>query len=390
MERIGIYGGTFNPPHVGHLRAAEAAMALLRLDRLILMPAFCSPDKQVPEVAADHRLRMLRLAAKPNMEVSELEVARGGTSYTVDTLRQLREMYPDAELVLLLGSDSFEGFLSWKEPEEILKLASLAVLCRGGKKETAAIEQQKQRLEEMGAKIYRVDNPVTEISSSNLRRMLAFGCGREFLPEGVESYIRSNGLYDTRKNWKNLPMEQLECAVISLLKPNRVRHVLGCRDTAAELARIWGADENDAARAGMLHDVTKALDGPLQLTLCKAYDIMLDEFSTKNPKTLHALTGSLVADRVFGENQAVVDAICSHTTGKGNMNTLEKIIYVADYMEPNRDFPGVEELRQLAYTNLDKALKLGLEMTLAVLKERGSDISPESAEALRYLESNGV
>ena len=117
---------------------------------------------------------------------------------------------------------------------------------------------------------------------------------------------------------------------------------------------------------------------------------MLDEFSTKNPKTLHALTGSLVADRVFGENQAVVDAICSHTTGKGNMNTLEKIIYVADYMEPNRDFPGVEELRQLAYTNLDKALKLGLEMTLAVLKERGSDISPESAEALRYLESTGV
>ena len=390
MERIGIYGGTFNPPHVGHLRAAEAAMALLRLDRLILMPAFCSPDKQTPEVSAEHRLQMLRLAAKPDMEVSELEIARGGTSYTVDTLRQLREMYPDAELVLLLGSDSFEAFLSWKAPEEILKLASLAVLCRGGKKETAGIEQQKKRLEEMGGKIYRVDNPVTEISSSNLRRMLAFGCGREFLPEGVEACIRNNGLYDTRKNWKKLPMEQLEKVVISLLKPNRVRHVLGCRDTAAELARIWGADENDAARAGMLHDVTKALDGPLQLTLCQAYDIMLDEFSAKNPKTLHALTGSLVADRVFGENQAVVDAICSHTTGKGNMNTLEKIIYVADYMEPNRDFPGVEELRQLAYTNLDKALKLGLEMTLAVLKERGSDISPESAEALRYLESTGV
>ena len=271
MERIGIYGGTFNPPHVGHLRAAEAAMALLRLDRLILMPAFCSPDKQTPEVSAEHRLQMLRLAAKPDMEVSELEIARGGTSYTVDTLRQLREMYPDAELVLLLGSDSFEAFLSWKAPEEILKLASLAVLCRGGKKETAGIEQQKKRLEEMGGKIYRVDNPVTEISSSNLRRMLAFGCGREFLPEGVEACIRNNGLYDTRKNWKKLPMEQLEKVVISLLKPNRVRHVLGCRDTAAELARIWGADENDAARAGMLHDVTKALDGPLQLTLCRAY-----------------------------------------------------------------------------------------------------------------------
>ena len=387
MERIGIYGGTFNPPHVGHLRAAEAARALLRLDRLILMPAFCSPVKQTPEVSAGHRLQMMRLAAKPNMEVSELEIARGGTSYTVDTLAQLREAYPNAELVLLLGSDSFETFLSWKAPEEILKLASLAVLCRGGKKENAVIEQQKKRLEELGGKIYRVDNPVTEISSSNLRRMLAFGCGREFLPEGVEAYIRDNGLYETRKNWKNLPMEQLEQVVISLLKPNRVRHVLGCRDTAAELARIWGADENDAARAGMLHDVTKALDGPLQLTLCRAYDIMLDEFSTKNPKTLHALTGSLVADRVFGENQAVVDAICSHTTGKGNMNTLEKIIYVADYMEPNRDFPGVELLRRYADTDLDMALETGLEMTLAMLKEQGKEISRESLEALSYLKA---
>ena len=137
-------------------------------------------------------------------------------------------------------------------------------------------------------------------------------------------------------------------------------------------------------------EVTKALDGPLQLTLCHSYDIMLDEFSQQNPKTLHALTGSLVAQRLFGENRAVVDAICSHTTGKAAMNTLEKIIYVADYMEPNRDFPGVENLRSLAYTNLDKALKLGLEMTLAVLRSRGSDISPGSCEAICYLEQSGL
>jgi nicotinate-nucleotide adenylyltransferase len=140
----------------------------------------------------------------------------------------------------------------------------------------------------------------------------------------------------------------------------------------------------------LLHDITKALDGPLQLTICKQYDIILSGFSQRNPKTLHALTGSLVAERIFGENKAVVDAICSHTTGKGNMNTLEKIIYVADYMEPNRDFPGVEQLRSLAYTNLDKALKLGLEMTLAMLKSQGRDISPESQEALQYLEDRGI
>jgi nicotinate-nucleotide adenylyltransferase len=151
------------------------------------------------------------------------------------------------------------------------------------------------------------------------------------------------------------------------------------------MAKIWGADEVDAARAGLLHDITKALDGQLQLTLCREYGIVLGEFAQKNPKTLHAMTGALVAERIFGENPAVVAAICSHTTGKADMNTLEKIIYVADYMEPNRNFPGVEELRHLAYTDLDKALKMGLEMTLALLKERGSEISPESQQALAWL-----
>ena len=390
MERIGIYGGTFNPPHVGHMGAAQAAMAELCLDRLLLIPAFQSPDKVLPEVAAEHRLQMLQIVAKPGMEVSDLELSRGGISYTVQTLEQLHEDHPQAQLVLCMGSDMFLSLQNWKDPERIFRLAEIAVLCRGNKGEREKLAEQKVRLESMGAKVILLHNPVTAISSSNLRRLLAFDCGTDFLHPDVLDYIQQNGLYDTCKDWKNLPMEQLEQVVISLLKPDRVRHVLGCRDTAAELARIWGADETDAARAGMLHDVTKALDGPLQLTLCKAYDIMLDEFSTKNPKTLHALTGSLVAERIFGENQAVVDAICSHTTGKGNMNTLEKIIYVADYMEPNRDFPGVEELRNLAYTNLDKALKLGLEMTLAMLRSRGSDISPESQEALRYLEQTGV
>ena len=173
--------------------------------------------------------------------------------------------------------------------------------------------------------------------------------------------------------------------MVSLLKPSRIAHVLGCRDTAVQLARIWGADETDAARAALLHDITKALDGPHQLTLCREYGIILDNFSQENSKTIHAFTGSLVAQRVFGETQVVVDAIRGHTTGKPNMNTLEKIIYLADYMEPNRDFSGVERLRSLAFTDLDKALALGLTMTLDMLKRQGREISAASLEALAYL-----
>ena len=235
-----------------------------------------------------------------------------------------------------------------------------------------------------------VKNTVLEISSTDLRRLIAFQCGDAFLHPEVSAYIQKERLYGAGADYRRLPMEQLEKVVCGLLKPNRVAHVLGCRDTAAALARRYGADETDAARAGLLHDVTKALDGSLQLTLCASYGTILDTFSQKNPNTLHALTGSLVAERIFGENQAVVAAIRSHTTGKAHMNLLEKILYVADYMEPNRNFPGVEALRETAWQDIDKALKMGLEMTLDMLREQGREIAPESQQALAFLQELGV
>ena len=387
MGRIGIYGGAFNPPHIGHIRAAEHAVGALGLDKLLLIPSATSPHKPLPKDSATprQRLEMTELWAGEKMEVCDIELTRGGTSYTYQTVEQLKNQYPDDERILLMGTDMFLSFHTWKEPQRILDCVSLAVFYRGEKGEAEAIAQRKREYEAQGHTVYLVENPVTEISSTQLRRMLVFGCAAPFLDEKVLTYIHQNALYGTGENYRDLPMEKLEAVVVNLLNPNRVKHVLGCRDTAAELAKVWGADVTDAARAGLLHDITKALDGPLQLTLCSEYGKVLDEFSENNPKTLHALTGSMVAERIFGENEAVVKAIESHTTGKPAMNTLEKIIYVADYMEPNRDFPGVEELRRLAYTDLDGALKLGLEMTLAMLKQQKRQISPASSQALAYL-----
>ena len=388
MSRIGIYGGAFNPPHTGHIRAAEYAVQTLHLDKLLLIPSCSSPHKALPVGSASpqQRLEMVGLCAGERMEVSDIELSRGGTSYTYQTVEQLKAQYPQDELVLFMGTDMFLSFHTWKEPARILACVSLAVFYRGDKGEKDLIAAKQREYEEQGHTVYLVENPVTEISSTQLRRMLVFRCAAPFLDEKVLEYIQKNGLYGTDRDYKNLPMEELEQVVINLLNPNRVKHVLGCRDTAADLAKVWGANVEDAARAGLLHDITKALDGPLQLTLCGEYGKVLDEFSENNPKTLHALTGSLVAQRIFGENEAVVNAIESHTTGKPAMNTLEKIIYVADYMEPNRDFPGVEELRRLAYTDLDGALQLGLEMTLAMLREQKRQISPASSQALAYLQ----
>ena len=390
MERIGIYGGTYSPPHIGHLKAAEYAIEALGLDRLLLIPTGVSPHKAMSAGATSaDRLEMLRLSAAgmEKAQVSDLEIRRQGSSYTVDTLRSIREENPGAELVLLMGTDMFVSFLSWREPEAIMALATLAVFCRGERGERQRIEAQKANLEAMGAKIRLVENPVNAISSTDLRRMLVFGCADPFLMRGVGDYIREKGLYGLDRDRKHLPMEALETEVIALMNPNRVAHVLGCRDTAVELARVYGENEVDAARAGLLHDITKAIDGPLQLTLCDEYGIVLDTFSRSFPKTLHALTGSLVAERIFGENENVVSAICHHTTGRADMTLLEKIIYIADYVEPNRDFPGVEEMRAMAYTDLDQAVLMGLESAVAHVRRQGQGLAPATLEALEFLQN---
>ena len=390
MERIGIYGGSFNPPHIGHIQAAKQAVEALHLDKLLVIPAGIAPHKVMPanSPTAQQRLDMLRLtlADCPRIEVSDIELKREGASYTYETILQLRQEYPEATLILFMGTDMFLSIETWKNAGIILENATLGVFYRGDRGEAQAIEAKKAELEAQGCHVEVVQNVAIPISSTQMRRLLAFRCAAAFLPEGVLDYIREHRLYDTRTDWKNLPMDQLEQVVVSLLKPNRVAHVLGCRDTAVELAKRWGSDVTDAARAGILHDITKAIDGPLQLTLCEAYGKILSDFSRRYPKTLHALTGSLVAKRIFGENDAVVSAIEHHTTGKADMNLLEKIIYVADYMEPNRNFPGVEKLRELAFSDIDAALKLGLEMTLEHLKRQGAEVSPASREALAWFD----
>ena len=276
MKKIGIYGGTFNPPHTGHLQAAKQAVEVLDLDQLLMIPDRIAPHKDIPagSPTPEQRLEMLRIALTGEEKIlpSDIELRREGVSYTYLTLEALREIYPGDELILLMGTDMFLSFDSWKEPEKICSLATLGVFYRGEKGEKEKILAQKEALEAKGAKIQLVENEIINISSTQLRRLLAFHAADEFLPAGVGEYIRANGLYDTAAQWQNLPMEELEPIVIRLLHPNRVAHVLGCRDEAVRMAAHWGEDVTNAARAGILHDITKVLDGPLQLTLCAAYD----------------------------------------------------------------------------------------------------------------------
>lgn len=389
MGRIGVYGGSFNPPHIGHVLAAREAAQALELDRVIFLPAAQPPHKTLPAGTPDEgtRLALVRAAAAelPCAEVSDLEFRRSGPSYTADSLRLLAQENPGDELFLLMGTDMFLSLHTWSRPEEICRLAQIVLAVR----ETAdepALDAQRERLQtHCHARVHILQNRFVELSSTTVRRMAAFGCLDGLIPEGVRAIIEREGLYQFGAPWKSLSFERLREVSLSLHKPSRVAHVIGCCETAARLAERYGADPTDAARAGILHDITKALDGANQLRLCEKYGIIVDTFEREHTKLLHARTGSAVARHIFGENDAVCDAIFWHTTGKADMTTLEKIVYLADYIEPNRSFDGVEPIRALAERDLDRALLAGFEQSILELQREKKPLGQYSVQARDFL-----
>ncbi len=187
--RIGVFGGTFDPPHTGHLIVASVAHDVLRLDRLLIVPAAVPPHKLGIVVASPgQRLEMVRaaVAGDPRFEVDDLELRRPGASYTVDTLRALREREPDADLFFLLGADQLRELHTWREPGEVARLACLAVLSRG---DDAIPDAGRYRV--LPVAVPRIDIAATEIR----RRVRAGQSIRYLVPETVREIIAREGLY---------------------------------------------------------------------------------------------------------------------------------------------------------------------------------------------------
>lgn len=397
--RIGIFGGTFNPPHNGHVTLARAAAEQLALDQLLIMPACVPPHKPLPDrVTPQQRYAMAELMAAPVgrcAQASDIELHRTGKSYTSDTLQTLHEQYPDAELWLLMGSDMFLSLHTWHEPEVICALAHIAAFSRVEEDIRAAMERQKQTLEQQyRAEVALLNNPqLIELSSTDVRAALAAGRGSELVPEAVWGYIRREHLYGTQADLKHLTVEELRPIAMSYLKPKRMPHVLGTAEEAARLARRYGADETQARVAGLLHDCTKKLDMAEQLALCGQYGIVLDPLEQKALKLLHAKTGAAIARHVYGVDDAVYQAILYHTTGRAGMSLLEKILYLADYIEPSREFandPDVVRLRETVYEDLDRGLLLGLTMTIDEMVGMGNPVHHDTLDARDDLIEKGV
>lgn len=192
MTKIGIFGGTFNPPHMGHLIICQSILAMANLQKIIFVPSAISPHKrEARTVPGELRLRMTKMAIEGNgrFEVSDLEIKRGGVSYTVDTLREIKEVYPHASLFLIIGVDNWIEFKSWKDPSEILEMADLLVMNRPG--------FNKREVEhEFSRNVQFIDVPNIEISGTMIRLNVRSGRSIKYLvPRSVEQYITEHGLY---------------------------------------------------------------------------------------------------------------------------------------------------------------------------------------------------
>lgn len=341
--KIGVFGGTFNPPHNGHIRLAKAAADELKLDKLLVIPSCIPPHKIAAKLAdGQERLEMCRLAfgCDPRFEVSPMELERGSRSYTVETLRELKALYPDSELYFIVGSDMLESFDKWYLWQEIL---SLSVLCAASREE--GYSPDLSRFGKLAERIKIITLDPLEVSSTQIRNS-AGEVSSELLDPKVAAYIREHGLYDDG-------LDRYRELLRGKLNPRRLFHSECVSECAGVLAERYGASVEKARLAGLLHDVMKNVPANEQLALMPD----ITPLELLNSKVWHQISGeAFLRQNGIVTDEEILGAVRWHTTGKAGMTLLEKIIYVADFISADRDYKDVEVVRRLAYISLEHAI----------------------------------
>lgn len=383
---LGILGGTFHPIHLGHLDMALSALRLLQLDEVLLMVDRIPPHKELAEGATDsQRLEMVKLTAAPypGLTPSDFELLREETSYTAKTLTLLKEQYPKKDLYFIMGSDMLRTLHTWYHPEIICAKAKLVCICRQG--EEGGEQEAAERLQTAyGAEVILLP-PVREVSSTLIRQRTAQGLPiTHLVPQSVAEYICAHGLYAPA------PIPTLTAAMRQHLKPRRFAHTVGVMLTAMEMAEHLGCDGQQARLGALLHDCAKELPAEEQYALAERAEGHL--LPTDIVPILHAPAGSVLAKETYGvEDRKVLQAIRLHTTGEACMSLLDKVLFLADMVEPGRSFEGVEVLRQAALSarsekELDCALLLAIRHNICYIKGKGEQLHPASVRALEALQ----
>ncbi len=395
-KSIAIMGGTFDPIHNGHLVTAEAVRHRFKVDRVVFIPTghpAHKTDKQVTHNEHRYLMTVLATMRNENFDVSRIEIDRPGITYTIDTIEALKKICrPDVRLYFITGADAIHQIMSWKEPERLLTLCDFVAVTRPGYRKNQMFEEIGEIREKFASRIHYMEVPALAISSSDIRERARKGEPIKYLlPQEVEDYIHKFKLYQNMEKDEvkfMLPIETMREKLQSALSVKRYIHTMGVAEEAIKLAEIYGTqkDQQKAQAAGLLHDCAKDYPEEMRLRFCREYKVKLDDVMERQTDLIHPFLGAEVARREYlvtdGE---ILDAIRYHTTGRADMSLLEKIIFIADYIEPNREkFEGLEEARRLAYLDLDMAMRYILEETIAFVKQRGRLLHPLSLEALEY------
>ena len=406
-EKIGLYGGTFSPPHAGHVNAARNFVKFIGLDRLYVMPANIPPHKVVSNpVPTEMRLEMCRRAFGdlPNTMVSDYECMKEGVSYTVDTLRYLSA--GSRELYMLCGDDMFLTLDSWRLAGEIFSLTNIVCMRRYDCDGEVLLQKKKEYEEKFGARVIFIDAEALPVSSTEIREMINCGCEdlKKYLDEDVISYININGLYGSEKNGKMTEKIITEEDIISLrekirpyLKDKRYLHTLAVEKEAEYLGSIYLPEKVMSLRAAaLLHDITKKCDFEKQLQYCDEFGIIIRDNDMLSPKTFHSKTAASLITKDFPEfdTKDITSGVGWHTTGHDNMTVFEAIIYLADYIEETRTFPDCVELRRYFRDMLDsgedkfltlcRTMVKSFDMTIANLIVDSAPIDTDTVSARNY------
>ena len=359
-ERIGIFGGTFAPPHNGHVRAAEAFLAAMNPEgtpegermKLFVIPTGTPPHK--PTAEGDDpsvRLRMCRAAfgSLPDTVVSDYEIVQGGVSYTVLTLEHFSA--ENRELWMLCGSDMFLSLEHWRRAEDVFRMTGIVGISRGTEEFRILTEKIAEYERRFGARILLLEAEPFPVSSTEIRRLVAEnGNFEDLLPPGVSEIIRREGLYGYGgEHPDEEELEKLAEDVRPYLTESRYAHTLAVEKEAAKLGALYLPDRvNKLRAAALLHDITKKEDVGKQLQLCREFGIMTQEGDLLSPSVFHAMTAAGVVKRDFPAfaDREILAGVRWHTTGRAGMSLFECIVYLADYIEETRSFDDCIRLRK--------------------------------------------
>ena len=378
MAKIGIIGGTFDPIHDGHIAIASSTFEQEGLDSVIFLPTGRPPHKRYDQLApAADRLNMAALAIYgiDRFILSTIEMNDSSRiSYTVETLARLRNIYPNDELRYIIGGDTVSQLVTWHRADELKEYCGFIAAPRPGE-DAANIKTEAERAERLlGCSIILLTRCGPDISSTQAREAALSGAALQ-TPAPVRDYIQSHGLYGAALS---ASAKKLKAS----LSPGRFRHTLSVAAAAVRLAIAHEGDPVRAHLAGLLHDCAKGLDASALIRLIREGGMSLDNMELGMPSLLHAPAGAVLAKIQYGVNDSdVLSAIRWHTTGRRNMNLLDKIVYLADITEPLRgDIPGLTAVRDTALIDINEAVRLAAQCTAAHVLARGKRLHPRTSE----------